>query len=269
MTLHEAIMRVLSDRKIAMRQAEIAEVLNINKLYTKKDGSPIKSSQIGARVKNYPHLFQKENGFISLKSKTGIKKSAPTRKKRHSSLEAVQENPQLSIKVLMNGKNFKSVSDVKVQLPEQSGLYCIRVKDRNVFDGAFRSTLVERKHDIVYIGIASKSLHRRLSQELWAKGHGTFFRSIGAVLGYRPEKGSLANRKNKNNYKFSAKDEVQIIKWIESNLKINWLVMPDQLNQVEHALINHYLPLLNIAGNPGALEELRALREECKEVARG
>jgi len=45
--------------------------------------------------------------------------------------------------------------------------------------------------------------------------------------------------------------------------------MPDQLNQVEHVLINHYLPLLNIAGNPGALEELSKLREECKMIAKG
>ena len=41
-----------------------------------------------------------------------------------------------------------------------------------------------------------KDLNKRmLKQELRSKGHGTFFRSIGAVLGFRPDKGSLNIKK--------------------------------------------------------------------------
>lgn len=268
MTLHKAIINVLSKQKKAMRPAEIAEALNTNKLYTKKDGSAIKSSQIGARAKNYPHLFVKENGFISLKSKTGFVKSSSQQKEKHVQKSQVQDQPSLAVKVLMNDKNFREVSKV-TELPDEPGLYCIRIKDISKLNGIFKSTLEERNHNIIYIGIASKSLYKRLSQELWAKGHGTFFRSIGAVLGYAPKKGSLAHKKNKNNYEFVATDEAEIIEWIENNLKLNWIVMPGQLNQIEHALISQYLPLLNIAGHPEALEELQQLRQNCKNIARG
>ena len=71
MTLHAAIEQVLSREKRIMTPAEIADALNKNSWYSKKDGSMIKSSQIGARVKNYPHLFRKEGSLISFKSRYG------------------------------------------------------------------------------------------------------------------------------------------------------------------------------------------------------
>ncbi len=44
-----------------------------------------------------------------------------------------------------------------------------------------------------------------LGNELRARGHGTFFRSLGAVLGYLPPKGSLKGKSNQNNYTFQKK----------------------------------------------------------------
>ena len=52
--------------------------------------------------------------------------------------------------------------------------------------------MLELKTEIIisYILALPKSLNKRmLKQELRSKGHGTF-RSIGAVLGFRPDKGS-------------------------------------------------------------------------------
>ena len=82
----------------------------------------------------------------------------------------------------------------------------------------FMLELKNRNHNILYIGLASKSLNKRmLKQELRSKGHGTFFRSMGAVLGFRPDKGSLQH-KNKRNYKFNDENKIQIIQWINDNL---------------------------------------------------
>ena len=66
MTLHEAIVKVLQENMQPMSAREIANILNERKLYIRKDGSEIKTSQIHARVKNYPALFTKDEKGIGL-----------------------------------------------------------------------------------------------------------------------------------------------------------------------------------------------------------
>ncbi|MBR9833501.1 hypothetical protein GYB57_15260 [bacterium] len=268
MTLHEAIQQILIRENGSMRPVELADEINRTKLYTKGDGSPVKSSQIGARVKNYPYLFTKENGFIRLKSRTGIKKVPIMRK--DSKVKAVQKlEPSLALKVLMNEKNFKSAADIDSRVPDEPGVYCIRLAKGAVLPETFQSKLEERNHNIIYIGIASKSLKKRfLGQELRSKGHGTFFRSIGAVLGFLPDCGSLKGKANQNNYKFNNQNTHEIIEWINENLLVNWIAADSELLKQEDNLIKMHLPLLNIQGNPLALDELRVLREKCKLVGR-
>lgn len=269
MTLHEAIVQVLVQKRKAMSPVEIADALNKNNLYTKKDTSQIKSSQIGARVKNYPHLFLKNDGLISLKSKTGVVKIKSPIEKNKTSISTVSFNPNLAVKMLMNEKNFKAAANIDTIVPDTPGLYCIRIMDIKKLNAPFSKVLDERGHNIIYIGIASQSLKRRfLGQELRAKGHGTFFRSMGAILGFVPSKGSLKDKKNKNNYTFSLKDETTIISWINKNLIVNWVTIEQDINSIENELIREYIPLLNISGNPGALKELTDLRNNCKKVAR-
>ncbi|WP_304016506.1 GIY-YIG nuclease family protein [Nonlabens dokdonensis] len=270
MTLHEAIQQVLLKAKTSLTAVEIAAVLNKNNWYSKKDGSLIKSSQIGARVRNYPRLFVKKNGQIELKSTTGIIETPIVSKMERLSVKTSIEDHSLLQKILMNEKNFNTVVDCEDKIPPEPGLYCVRIKNSNALPSTFQNLLKERKHNIIYIGLASKSLQKRfLNQELRAKGHGTFFRSLGAVLGYQPEFGSLRDKKNKNNYKFSKQDEVEIINWINEHLLINWVTVSENLNEIENELIKENLPLLNIAGNPGAVDEVRFLRDRCKMVARG
>lgn len=169
----------------------------------------------------------------------------------------------------MDERNFKTASSVDDLVPDRPGLYCIRIKDENLLPEPFNNYLLERKHNIIYIGIAFTSLKKRfLNQELRAKGHGTFFRSIGAVLGYRPVKGSLADQSNKRNYKFSDNDEPEIIKWINTNLTVNWLEYNWDYWEYEENLIADYLPLLNLKKNPLALKELKVLRDECLRIGR-
>ena len=207
MTLHAAIEQVLTQEKRKMTPVQIADALNRNSWYSKKDGSVIKSSQIGARVRNYPQLFCKKGSFIFLKSCTGISNSeAPIPEKKLVSTSQHLDSTLVQ-KVLMNEKNFKSVGIIDRQLPNQPGLYCLRIAQPKNLPVKFLDVLETRDHNIIYIGIASKSLKKRLNQELRAKGHGTFFRSLGAVLGYTPEKGSLVGKRNQNNYRFSKEDE--------------------------------------------------------------
>ncbi|MDE3234503.1 MAG: hypothetical protein KGO81_01020 [Bacteroidota bacterium] len=171
-------------------------------------------------------------------------------------------------KILMNENNFKSASIIDNLVPHNAGLYCIRISDINKLPKPFSSYLADRQHNIIYIGIATESLSRRfLNQELRANGHGTFFRSIGAVLGHRPLKGSLITKANKRNYKFSPTDEQKIIKWINDNLKVNWVDFNGDLESLETELITKYRPLINLAKNPSALQLLSDLRKECVQIA--
>ena len=60
LTLHEAIKEVLKKERRPLTTAEIASAINRNKLYGKKDGTPVEPSQISARVNKYPGLFVKD-----------------------------------------------------------------------------------------------------------------------------------------------------------------------------------------------------------------
>ncbi|MBQ4915276.1 hypothetical protein J8L85_12560 [Maribacter sp. MMG018] len=270
MTLHEAIQQILLKYNRAMTTQELADALNKTKLYVKKKGSPIITAyQIHGRTKNYPHLFDKTGSLVSLKNKTGHAKILKPQIKNSQKGKDVLPNVE-SIKDLMNIKKFKSTADIDSLVPPKPGLYCICIKNIQMLGPDFSTVLKQRKHNIIYIGMASKSLKTRfLGQELRAKGHGTFFRSLGAVLGFTPEKGSLVGKKNQNNYKFSPKHQEEIIDWINKNLIVNWVEVDVNLDATEKGLLKTYLPLLNLTGNPGKLTEVTQLRDECKRIARG
>jgi len=164
--------------------------------------------------------------------------------------------------------SYRSAGEIDSIVPTEPGIYCFRIKIIDNLPSPFKEELANRGHNIIYIGIASISLHRRmLNQELRAKGHGTFFRSIGAVLGYRPERGSLQNKKNKRNYKFSFHDEQEIIQWMNNNLLVNWHRFSGDIANIETRLIKDNKPLFNISKNPLAMKKLSELRSECVRIA--
>jgi len=272
MTLHEAIEKLLTDFGRPMTTKEIADELNKNKWYQKRNNSPIDPFQIHGRTKNYPQLFDKDGSTVIL-----IKQDRPASKTTRKTFTKLRPTKSLTPnytnidkleKELMDEKLFKSASLVDSLVPDLPGLYCIRITNAKCLPFPFDTELSDRKHNIIYIGIASQNLNRRLlHQELRAKGHGTFFRSIGAVLGFRPIKGSQTNKKNKKNYKFSDRDELKIIEWINDNLKVNWVAHPDNFDMIELTFIQKYRPLLNLAKNPAAFRTLSNLRAECIRVA--
>jgi hypothetical protein len=270
MTLHEAIIEVLTPEPAGLTAAEIARRINLSKSYVRGDKKPIPGGQISARVNNYPQLFIKNGQQITLNRQAGVA-TLPKRASRIQTpvVEAIKDSSLLQ-KMLMNEKNFKAAGAIDGMVPSEPGLYCIRIRDIRQLSAPFRQALEARQHNIIYIGIASQSLATRfLGQELRARGHGTFFRSIGAVLGFRPERGSLLGKRNQNNYTFSAQDKAKIIAWINENLLVNWVPTEEDLHALEHQMLKTYLPLLNIAGNPGAMSELCQLRDNCKQIARG
>lgn len=163
---------------------------------------------------------------------------------------------------------FRPAGTIDGEVPDAPGLYVIRIRDRSTLPEPFASLSEARGHDLLYVGIASGSLRRRfLGQELRARGHGTFFRSIGAVLGYRPVRGSLVGRRNTRNYRFTPSDNEAIIAWINANLLVNWVEFAGAHAVEESALVRKHLPLLNLQGNPARLFELSALRAECVRLA--
>jgi hypothetical protein len=221
-----------------------------------------------------PHAYQANgrNWKIPHSSKVNNRNISPIKIEKiklvKKSIENLNIDTTLLSKMLMDEKNYKSASLIDNLVPHSAGIYCVQIIDIHKLPIPFNSLLKDRNHNIIYIGIATKSLKKRfLNQELRGNGHGTFFRSIGAILGYRPIIGSLVDKINKRNFKFSTNDEKEIIKWINQNLKVNWIQMKNDFENLETQLINTHKPLLNLAKNPLALKSLSDLRKECVRIA--
>jgi hypothetical protein len=62
--LHEAIVRLLKEKKQPMTCREIADALNKKSWYERGDNGPLPSNQISARIKRktYQHLFKVNRG---------------------------------------------------------------------------------------------------------------------------------------------------------------------------------------------------------------
>lgn len=170
-------------------------------------------------------------------------------------------------KTLING-TFLTVNELEngIKVPDLPGIYCIKIRKGVVFPKDYGKI---REDGIIYIGKAETSLRTRLwEQDLNHNGHATFFRSIGAMLGKRPPKGSLYG-KNSRNYEFDYLDTEFIKKWMRQSLLVNFITLPvGMIKEVEDKLIKKYCPLVNIKGNPQKSKALEEARKECVEIAR-
>lgn len=163
--------------------------------------------------------------------------------------------------------DFKSVSSLSSDaIPNEAGIYCIKLRERFTLPSKFGKIREDR---IIYIGKASTSLRKRLwEEELNHKRAATFFRSIGAMLDYLPPKGSLYGKKTRN-YKFSLEDTDKIQKWMKQSLRVNFIkVENSEIDNIEDSLIKKYTPLVNISKNPNASEELKIARQHCVDYAK-
>ena len=153
--------------------------------------------------------------------------------------------------------SFRPAGTIGEDAPAGPGIYAIRLHTGSSLPEPFETLLAARGSRLMYIGKATSLNSRMLRNELRGRGHGTFFRSIGAVLGFRPLAGSLTEKVNKQNYSFAKPDRDSIVAWISANLEVSWREL--SLDEVR--------PLLNLDGNPLALVELDELRVLCRRIA--
>lgn len=276
MTLHSAIAEVLSAAGRPLSPREIADEVNRRGLYRRSDGKPLPPSQISARVRNYPGLFVRTTSGVWI-----AKRQVPLAPESTPILAAPDSGdpsratasrtgpPQEIETALLDPTRFQSARDVDTQVPPDFGLYAIRVRDIAVVPEPYRSVVEARRSNLLYLGEATKRTlqHRFLGNELRGRGHGTFFRSLGAVLGYRPPAGSLEGKANQRNYRFAPSDSAAVVEWINANLEVSWVVLDKDIHTNEVALIQRHTPLLNLRDNPRALSELSALRTLCCDIA--
>ncbi|MFT5283852.1 MAG: hypothetical protein ACI8TQ_000002 [Planctomycetota bacterium] len=174
---------------------------------------------------------------------------------------------------LIENPSVRSTIGAIPVLPDIPGYYSIWAIIDSSLPPSFRGRVIDcsgAKYSLLYIGIATKSLRTRLgNQELQHKSPATFFRSIGAILGYSPISGSLPVKSKSSNYKFSASDTTQIVNWIQLNLRIAWIGEIEPKGSIEVDLIRKHAPPLNIKHNPKPVSALRNLRAKCRSIARG
>jgi len=167
-------------------------------------------------------------------------------------------------------KRVPALEAAKV-VPHRPGYYTIWVVDEGLLPDAYADQLRQQQTHLIYVGIAvGQSLHKRLvKQDLrHESGRSSFFRSLGAALGFRPPRGSLAGMKNRDIYTFSATDTAAIIKWIEEHLQVGVIDELPADEEKEKRAIRCLCPVLNLKHNPHRLGELEAARRECLAIAR-
>ena len=100
MKLHEAIIKLLKQSGRPMTTHEIADKLNENKWYRKKDRSRITADQIRGRTNqsgNYSHLFNRDGALVILVGQSEIpdeisSSQKPTSKNRNKTLKNKKKN---------------------------------------------------------------------------------------------------------------------------------------------------------------------------------
>jgi hypothetical protein len=155
------------------------------------------------------------------------------------------------------------------RIPLGPGYYAIFIDIPHSLPSPFSALLNQRGTRLIYIGIAKRSLHQRLlSQDLLHRKPSTFFRGLGAILGFRPTRGALFGKINQNNYTFSTPDTGRIVDWIKQHLSLSWLEAEPALEQTEQLLIREFAPIINTDHNPTPVMQLSELRAICRDIAR-
>jgi len=163
-----------------------------------------------------------------------------------------------------------SASVADAVIPRAPGFYSIFVDRPDSLPNPYAAYLRSCGTSLLYIGKASTSLFQRLvEQDFRHQRPSTFFRSIGAILGYRPQPGSLVGKRNQNNYRFPQDDTRKIVDWIRRHLAFR-LVEADisKYPTAERDVIRKNCPILNTIYNPRRYPPLDQLRSECRAAAR-
>lgn len=268
LSLTAAIHRVLEVAGRALTMPELAAEINADGLYFRTDSQPIAPRQVGARVRRHTDLFCWTGDVVGLTAwadEHPLPSESADVRTGSVDVDAAQH-------ALLDDAFFRAASTVDALVPDDFGVYAIRLREGVDLPSPFGEVARDCGSSLLYIGEAGwQTLRvRLLGNELRAKGNGTFFRSLGAVLGYRPVFGSLAGRARQSNYRFSPTDQQAIIHWINGSLEVNWITLPrGETHETEKRLIGSLEPLLNLQHNARSLSELADLREVCRKLAAG
>lgn len=233
--------------------------------------SDYSDSKKGYTVDDFDYLIQ--SGQITINSKlesviSGRSDSLQSGKIHRNDFQKKPVNLSKILEQLLSEENFQNYDNLDPNKLSQTGFYCVKLKEKSSLPEKYDRILAKRAHRYIYIGKAEKqSLAGRLGQEIKHVSPGTFFRSIGAVLGYLPIQGHLVDKANQNNYKFSREDTSSIVEWLITNVEIS-IVNHSGDFEVEKYLIRDVKPLLNDAHNPLSLDELRIDKALCRAIAR-
>jgi hypothetical protein len=156
-----------------------------------------------------------------------------------------QEQVNIIINELIDETNFKNITDLNEEVLDRKGLYCIRLKVGSSLPERYQDILERRPHKCIYVGKAERTLRQRLEQELMHRRPGTFFRSIGCVLGYEPIAGHLIGIRNQNNFKFSTEITNEIIEWLGNNIEVS-IINYDGNFGIEKSIIEIFFILAHV-----------------------
>ena len=168
--------------------------------------------------------------------------------------------------------------EVENKIPSDPGLYGIFLDSSA---GVNLTSIANHPLDQpAYVGKAKKGLKRRHLGEHFATGKtgsSTVRRSFAALL--RPDldlhpirRGNTGKDQDFVSYKLDRVSDELLSAWMTSHLEIGWWAFTgqvDQLKRLEHSLIAHFQPPLNLqhSSHPAAAP-VKSLRAECADLAR-
>jgi hypothetical protein len=97
MTLHEAIEKLLRQTGRPMTTQEIADGLNENGWYQKKDNSLIQAFQIHGRTRNYANIFDRARSTVSLIGQS-VTKGKATKTEQSKTIKQVTKSNSIHTK---------------------------------------------------------------------------------------------------------------------------------------------------------------------------
>lgn len=162
---------------------------------------------------------------------------------------------------------FDPNQDTAEKLPNAQGNYLFCLKTGSPFNFLMAKTRPGLSRfeelDVIYTGVASKSFRSRdyKSHFGYNAGRSTLRKSLGVLFGYRQiprDKDHLSGKT-----KFTETDELNLSRWMTSNLLMFYFVNPDwKADEIQ--LINYFNPPLNLKDNHN--EENLAFRQSLKHL---
>lgn len=161
---------------------------------------------------------------------------------------------------------FDPQCDIPEDLPNQTGLYMICVKNKSILEEKMPRAAYSVINDIpiIYIGISETQGLRNRDYQNHFNGtarNSTLRKSLGSLFGWRADR----IYDNSGRYRFNSMREQELTGWMHNNLvMLYWFNLNIDVGDLETKLINELDPPLNISKNKSPINE--AFRKELKKL---